>query len=140
MPSIQVDLPLTADEATRQAFAERVGRIYAEIMQVGMDLLTVSVHALGPGAVWRCHESGPPTPSGLIMCDIRRGRPVQTRARLAQALIDACEEAFALDALWLKVEFTQHDGDEMYHPHLGGFNTDWTGDERSSNSAAYDVG
>jgi hypothetical protein len=30
----------------------------------------------------------------------------------------------------VKVEFTQHSGDEMYHPHLGGFNDDWTGDER----------
>lgn len=140
MPSIQVDLPLTADVATRQAFAERVGRIYAEIMQVGRDLLTVSVHALGPGAVWRCHESGPATPSGLIMCDIRSGRPVETRVRLSQALIDACVETFALDALWLKVEFTQHAGDEMYHPHLGGFNTDWTGDERTAGPAARDVG
>ena len=82
MPSIQVDLPLTADEATKRAFAKRIGRIYGEIMQVGMDLLTVSVHALGNGAVWRCHESGPPTPSGLIMCDIRAGRPTETDRRV----------------------------------------------------------
>jgi len=129
MPSIQVDLPLTVDEAAKRALAQRIGQLYGEIMQVGMDLLTVSVHALGPGAVWRCHESGPPTPSGLIMCDIRKGRPVGTRARLAQALIDVCVETFALDALWLKVEFTQHDGDEMYHPQLGGFNRDWDGAE-----------
>jgi hypothetical protein len=132
MPSIQVDLPLTADEATKRAFAERIGRIYGDIMQVGMDLLTVSVHALGSGGVWRCHESGPPTPSGLIMCDIRAGRPTETRARLAQALIDACVETFGLDALWMKVEFTQHDGSEMYHPHLGGFNKNWSGDERQA--------
>jgi phenylpyruvate tautomerase PptA (4-oxalocrotonate tautomerase family) len=130
MPSIQVDLPLVADEDTKRAFAHRIGLIYGEIMQVGRDLLTVSVHDLGPGGVWRCHESGPPTPSALIMCDIRRGRPAETRARLAQSLIDACVETFELDALWLKVEFTQHDGDDMYHPHLGGFNRDWNGDER----------
>jgi phenylpyruvate tautomerase PptA (4-oxalocrotonate tautomerase family) len=131
MPSIQIDLPLSVDEATKQGLAQRIGRIYSEIMQIGMDLLTVSVHDLGVGGVWRCHESGQPTPSGLIMCDIRRGRPHETRARLAQALIDACVETFNLDALWMKVEFTQHDGDEMYHPHLGGFNTDWTGNERA---------
>ncbi|TDD13313.1 tautomerase [Kribbella turkmenica] len=132
MPSIQVDLPVTADEATKQAFAERIGAVYAGIMQVHRDLLTVSIHDLGRGGVWRCHESGPPTPSALIMCDIRKGRPAEVRARLAQSLIDACVETFALDALWLKVEFTQHDGDDMYHPHLGGFNTDWTADERST--------
>jgi hypothetical protein len=132
MPSIQVDLPVTADEATKRAFAHRIGLVYGEIMQVHQDLLTVSIHDLGSGGVWRCHESGPPTASGLIMCDIRKGRPTDVRARLAQSLIDACVETFQLDALWLKVEFTQHDGDDMYHPHLGGFNTDWHGDERSA--------
>ena len=30
-----------------------------------------------------------------------------------------------LDPDRIKVEFTQHSGDEMYHPHLGGFNADW---------------
>jgi phenylpyruvate tautomerase PptA (4-oxalocrotonate tautomerase family) len=131
MPSIQIDLPLTIDAPTKQALAQRVGVIYAEIMQVGMDLLTVSVHDLGEGGVWRCHQSGPPTPSGLIMCDIRKGRANEVRAELARALIDTCVEMFALNALWLKVEFTQHDGDDMYHPHLGGFNTNWRGDERA---------
>jgi len=130
MPSIQIDLPLTIDAPTKQALAQRVGVSYAEIMQVGMDLLTVSVHDLGEGGVWRCHQSGPPTPSGLIMCDIRKGRTNEVRAKLAQSLIDICVEMFALNAVWLKVEFTQHDGDDMYHPHLGGFNTDWRGDER----------
>jgi len=130
MPSIQVDLPVTADEDTKQAFAHRIGLVYGEIMQVHRDLLTVSIHDLGGGGVWRCHESGPPTPSALIMCDIRKGRPTDVRAKLAQSLIDACVETFQLDALWVKVEFTQHDGDDMYHPHLGGFNTNWQGEER----------
>lgn len=130
MPSIQIDLPITIDLATKQALAHRVGTIYGTTMQVGMDLLTVSVHDLGEGGVWRCHESGPPTPSALIMCDIRAGRPGETRAQLAQSLIDLCVEMFDLDQLWMKVEFTQHAGNEMYHPHLNGFNTDWKGDER----------
>jgi phenylpyruvate tautomerase PptA (4-oxalocrotonate tautomerase family) len=137
MPSIQIDLPLTASLAQKQRLAHRIGLAYGEIMQVGMDLLTVSVHDVGEGGVWRCHQSGDPTPSGLIMCDIRRGRDAETRAELAQALIDVVIDEFELDALWLKVEFTQHAGDEMYHPHLGGFNVDWTGDERVAGTAAH---
>jgi len=136
VPSIQIDLPLTIPAAAKQDLAQRVGEIYADIMRVGMDLLTVSVHDLGEGGVWRCHEDTPPTPSALIMCDIRSGRPAETRARLAQSLIDACAEMFTLDKVWAKVEFTQHPGDEMYHPHLSGFNTDWTGDERVTGSSA----
>jgi phenylpyruvate tautomerase PptA (4-oxalocrotonate tautomerase family) len=131
MPSIQIDLPLEASVAEKRDLARRFGLIYAELMEVNADLLTVSVHALGPGAVWRCHEEAEPTPSALIMCDIRGGRPVETRGSLAQALIDACVDAFGLDRVWIKVEFTQHTGDEMYHPHLHGFNQDWSGPERA---------
>jgi hypothetical protein len=134
MPSIQIDLPLTVDAARKQELSRRIGSQYAEIMQVDADLLTVSVHDLGPGGVWRCHESGPPTPSALIMCDIRSGRPIELRARLAQSLVDTCANMFDLDSLWIKVEFTQHSGDDMFHPHLGGFNTDWRGDERTGDS------
>ncbi|GAA2274481.1 hypothetical protein GCM10010149_15970 [Nonomuraea roseoviolacea subsp. roseoviolacea] len=130
MPSIQIDLPLDLPASSKQELAARFGQIYAERMAVNADLLTVSIHDLGHGGVWRCHEDGAPTPSALIMCDIRSGRPRETRAALAQALIDTCVDLFELDRLWIKVEFTQHTGDEMYHPHLGGFNKDWTGDER----------
>ncbi len=136
MPSIQIDLPLTVTPPTKQALAQRVGSIYAQIMQVGMDILTISVHDLGEGSVWRCRASGPPTPSSLIMCDIREGRPVETRAKLAQSLIDVCVEMFDLDPLWVKVEFTQHASEDMYHPHLGGFNSDWRGDETEQTGPA----
>jgi phenylpyruvate tautomerase PptA (4-oxalocrotonate tautomerase family) len=130
MPSIQVDLPLTAATSEKQELARRFGRIYADIMQVNADLLTVSIHDVGDGGVWRCHEGQDPTPSALIMCDIRRGRSIETRASLAAELIRTCVDLFALDGAWLKVEFTQHAGDEMYHPHLGGFNREWEGDVR----------
>jgi hypothetical protein len=84
MPSIQIDLPLIVEPDVKRDLARKVGNIYAKTMQVHADLLTVSIHDLGDGGVWRCHEEGDPTPSALIMCDIRRGRPVETRASLAK--------------------------------------------------------
>jgi phenylpyruvate tautomerase PptA (4-oxalocrotonate tautomerase family) len=131
MPSIQIDLPLDVDPDVKRDLARNVGAIYATTMEVNADLLTVSIHDLGHGGVWRCHEDGDPTPSALIMCDIRHGRPVPTRAVLAQQLIDLRVETFDLGRTWLKVEFTQHAGDEMYHPHLHGFNKDWDVNERA---------
>jgi phenylpyruvate tautomerase PptA (4-oxalocrotonate tautomerase family) len=132
VPSIQIDLPLVTTAEVKRDLAQQIGAVYAQIMQVGKDLLTVSVHDLGVGGIWRCHESGPPTPSALIMCDIRAGRPADVRAELARALIEVCTKTFDLDGTWVKVEFTQHTGDEMYHPHLGGWNRDWSGDERTA--------
>lgn len=130
MPSIQIDLPLNVTPDVKRELAQRIGACYATTMQINADLLTVSIHDLGRGGVWRCHDNSDPTPSALVMCDIRSGRTVETRAVLAQRIIDLLVDTFELSRTWLKVEFTQHSGDEMYHPHLKGFNNDWCGDER----------
>lgn len=124
MPSLQFDLPVHLDVDAKRTLARRVGALYAEVMEVRADLVSVSVHDLGPGGVWRCTD-GEPEPAALVMCDVRAGRPPETRARLAVGIVDLCVELCGLVAERVKVEFTQHSGDEMFHPHLGGFNQDW---------------
>ncbi len=56
---------------------------------------------------------------------IRHGRPAEQRADLAKALVEACVEILGLRLDQLNVELTQHSGDEMYHPMLGGLSADW---------------
>jgi len=124
MPSLQLDVAETYDPATKHALARSLGAIYADVMGAEPDIVTVVVRDLGAGGVWRC-IAGEPVPAALLMCDVRRGRPAATRAKLCRRLADACEEVAGLDPALLKIEFTQHDGDEMWHPHLGGFNRDW---------------
>ena len=41
-------------------------------------------------------------------------------------MLVVCEEVLGIEPTTLKIEFTQHAGDEMFHPHLGGFNSEWT--------------
>ena len=137
MPSLQVALPMTLDTAAKQRLARRMGEDYAEIMGVQPDIITVSIHDLGAGGVWRC-QKGDPVPAALVMCDVRQGRSAKTRATLARRLIDICIDDLGLAPNFVKVEFTQHSADEMYHPHLGGFNHEWTGDETGPNSKQYD--
>jgi phenylpyruvate tautomerase PptA (4-oxalocrotonate tautomerase family) len=124
MPSLQLDVAETYDLPTRRALAARLGAVYAEVMDTRPEIVTVVVRDLGPGGVWRC-TADDPVPAALLMCDVRRGRPVEVRAELCRRLVDACREVAGLDPGLLKIEFTQHDGDEMWHPHLGGFNRDW---------------
>ena len=124
MPSLQFDLPLRLDVETKKDLARRVGALYAEVMQVRPDLVSVSVHDLGTGGVWRCTD-GEPEPAALVMCDVRAGRATEIRAALARRIVDVCVEVCGLEERLVKVEFTQHAGDEMFHPHLGGFNQDW---------------
>lgn len=122
MPYLQLDVNDHYPTAPKQLLAKRRGDIYAAIMQAEVKRITVAIRELGEGAVWRCGD-GDPVPAALLMCDIRRGRDVETRAALAEALIACCMEVLGLEMV--NVEFTQHAGDEMYHPLLGGWSGEW---------------
>jgi phenylpyruvate tautomerase PptA (4-oxalocrotonate tautomerase family) len=116
VPSLQLDVPALPDTGTQRALAGRLTAIYAEVMDAPPEIVTVVIRAAG---VWRDGA-----PSALLMCDVRQGRPAEQRGELARRLTAACEAVLGLD--YVKVEFTQHAGDEMWHPHLGGFNQDWS--------------
>jgi len=84
----------------------------------------VAFRELGDGSVWSCGHREP-EPYAILTCDIRRGRPPEQRAELAQALIDSCVESLGLRADRMAVEFTQHSGDEMYRGGRG-LGIEWT--------------
>jgi phenylpyruvate tautomerase PptA (4-oxalocrotonate tautomerase family) len=119
MPYLQLDTPFSCSIEDKQRLAKRLGEIYSQTMNSNINRLTVAIRELGPGSVWRCGE-GDPRPAALLMCDIRRGRTAELRAKLARRLIDACIEIVRLREDNLNLEFTQHAGDEMYHTLYGG--------------------
>lgn len=125
MPYLQLDTPFSYPAATKQRLAKRMGEIYAAEMQADVNRVSIAIRELGEGGLWRCGE-GEPRPASLLMCDIRRGRPPEQRAELARQLIAACTDILGLAERDLNIEFTQHSGDEMYHPLMGGLSQDWS--------------
>jgi hypothetical protein len=73
--------------------------------------------------------------SPRVCCEIGRGLRPEQRARLGEALMNACVEALGLDPVLLNVEFTQRSGDEIYGRILvdgvltGGLAKDWSPSE-----------
>ena len=130
MPYLQLDVNDHDAPALKQRLAERMCRTYAEMMSVDIRRISVAIRELGEGGVWRMPDPAcEPVPVALMMLDIRQGRPPELRMALAQALCAHCIELLGLREDRLNVEFTQHAGDEMYHPTLGGFSPDWSPDE-----------
>lgn len=129
MPYLQLDVTEHYPTATKQLLAKRLGDIFASLMQANVNRITITIRELGQGAVWRCSD-GDPRPAALLMCDIRKGRSKELRETLAKALVAACMEILGLRIDQLNVEFTQHAGDEMYHPMLGGLSDDWAPGEK----------
>lgn len=128
MPYLQLDTPFSYSVADKRRLAKRLGEIYSQIMNSNINRVTVAIRELGEGSVWRCGEADP-RPAALLMCDIRRGRTAEHRARLARELINACIEIVGLREENLNLEFTQHAGDEMYHTLYGGLSDDWNPDQ-----------
>jgi len=126
MPYLQLDVNDHYPAALKQRLAERMCRTYAEMMSVDIRRISVAVRELGEGGVWRMPDpEGEPVPVALMMLDIRHGRPPELRMQLAKTLCAHCIDLLGLREDRLNVEFTQHTGDEMYHPTLGGFSPDW---------------
>lgn len=137
MPYLQLDTPFSHTTAQKRVLAKRLGEIYSVKMSSNINRLTVAIRELGEGGMWRCGD-GPndPCPAAILMCDVRRGRSATLRGELAAELIKACQEILGLSDDNLNLEFTQHDGDEMYHTLYGGLSDDWKEGEPDKLGAA----
>lgn len=128
MPYLQLDVCDAYPADVKRQLAKRFGEIFADIMQTTPKMVTVAIREIGEGGIWRCGE-GDPEPAAVLMCDVRRGRPADQRARLADALVGECAKLLNLNPDHLAVDFTQHAGDEMYKAEQGGLGRDWSSDE-----------
>jgi 5-carboxymethyl-2-hydroxymuconate isomerase len=101
------------------------------MMSADIRRISVAIRELGEGSVWRVTDlGGEPVPVAVLMMDIRRGRSAEQRMDVARALCAHCIELLGLREDRLNVEFTQHAGDEMFHPALGGYSPEWSHDEQ----------
>ena len=126
MPYLQLDVTSSYSLSDKKRLAAAMSETYARMMSVDIRRISVAIRELGEGGVWRIPEvGGEPTPVAMLMLDIRRGRPADLRMEVAKALCGHCIDILGLREDRLNVEFTQHDGDEMYHPTLGGYSPDW---------------
>lgn len=127
MPYLQLDVNGHYSTADKRRLAASMSETYARMMSVDIRRISVAVRELGDGSLWRIAAEGEaPTAVSVMMLDIRKGRSAELRMAVAQALCAHCVEILGLREDRLNVEFTQHDGDEMYHPALGGYSPDWT--------------
>lgn len=131
MPYLQLDVNDHYPIEVKQRLAGKLSATYAGMMSVDVRRISIAIRELGAGSVWR-NIDGQPAPVSMLMCDIRRGRPAALRLELARALCHDCVEILGLSEEHLNVEFTQHAGDEMYHPALGGFSPEWSAGENDT--------
>lgn len=125
MPYLQLDVNGRYPVEDKKRLAAKLCETYANLMSVDIRRISIAIRECGEGSVWRTVD-GVPEPVSVLMCDIRRGRTADLRMEVAKALCRDCIELLGLREDRLNVEFTQHAGDEMYHPTLGGYSPEWS--------------
>jgi phenylpyruvate tautomerase PptA (4-oxalocrotonate tautomerase family) len=125
MPYLQLDVNGRHPVADKKRLAKQLSETYAHLMSVDIRRISIAIREVGEGGVWRMVD-GDPAEVSVLMCDIRRGRSAELRLEVAKALCRDCIDILGLREDRLNVEFTQHSGDEMYHPTLGGYSPEWT--------------
>jgi phenylpyruvate tautomerase PptA (4-oxalocrotonate tautomerase family) len=128
MPYLQLDVNGRYSVEAKKSLAKAMSETYASMMSVDIRRISIAIRELGDGSVWRTVD-GEPVPVSVLMCDIRRGRTPELRMDVAKALCRHCIDILDLREDRLNVEFTQHSGDEMYHPTLGGYSPEWSESE-----------
>ncbi|MFZ6648839.1 tautomerase family protein [Undibacterium sp. TJN25] len=131
MPYLQLDVNDHYPPEQKQRLAKQLCVTYAEMMSVDIRRISIAIREVGEGGVWRIVDEDP-VPVAVLMCDIRRGRTPELRMEVAKALCQIITDILGIQWDRLNVEFTQHSGDEMYHPTLGGFSPEWSADEASA--------
>ena len=124
MPYLHLDLPLAVAPSDRGRIAGRLARLYAGVMETDPQRVTVAFRELGENGVVRTTAAGELETVVVVNCDIRRGRPAEQRARLAEAVAGLLEEELGWPPARTVVEFTQHPGDEVWR--ASGLASDWT--------------
>ncbi|RQO54848.1 tautomerase [Variovorax sp. KBW07] len=125
MPYLQLDVNGPHPVADKKRLAKQLSETYARMMSVDIRRISIAIREVGEGGVWRMVD-GEPVEVSVLMCDIRRGRSAELRLDVAKALCRDCIDILGLREDRLNVEFTQHSGDEMYHPTLGGYSPEWS--------------
>ncbi|MFZ6640157.1 tautomerase family protein [Undibacterium sp. TC4M20W] len=128
MPYLQLDVNDSYPADLKKTLARQMATTYARLMTVDIRRISIAIRELGEGGVWRMID-GEPVAVAVLMCDIRKGRTPELRMEVAKALCADCIAILGLREDRLNVEFTQHTGDEMYHPTLGGFSPEWSENE-----------
>ena len=126
MPYLQLDLPGHYSAETKREGATRLCRLYADVMQTQSWRPNVGIRELGPDNLFRLGSDGP-EPVTMVLVEIRRGRPLDDRLKLAHGIVDICTEVFGVERRRVMIEFTVHTGDEIYRD--GAWVGDWTAAE-----------
>jgi phenylpyruvate tautomerase PptA (4-oxalocrotonate tautomerase family) len=126
MPYMHVDLPGKFPKKQKRELAERLCKIYADVMKTQSWRPNVGLAELGEDNLFHLGEDGL-EPITMVLIEFRRGRPAEWRLELGNRIVDACVEVLGVPRNTVLVEYTQHTADEILRD--GKWTSEWSVEE-----------
>ena len=114
MPHLQFEVNRTITDSEKISFAAKVRELFAEIMQTGIDHISISIrefstHNLSIGRVKEPEEG-----IALVNADIREGRTLQQRRDLALGFMKLLNESLNIPTTHIYITLTEHKGEDFH--------------------------
>ena len=123
MPYLHLDLPGQFQSDVKRNLAEKLCRLYAEVMETQIWRPNVGIAELGADNLFHLGPDGL-EPITMVMVEFRRGRSAEQRLELARRIVASCVDTLGVARRTVLIEFTPHLGKEIYRD--GEWAADWT--------------
>ncbi len=125
MPHLQFELNKPLKDSDKRAFAEQVRLLFSRVMDTGTDHISISLrefptHNLSLGRV-----KEPEKGIALVNADIREGRSLEQRRKLALGFMDLLLHHWGIPKEHVYVTLTEHKGEDFHleERYLAGWQT-----------------
>jgi len=114
MPHLQFEINRNVTDANKATLADRVRKLFAEVMGTGTDHISISIHECGTHDLSIGRVKDPQRGVALINADLRRGRTLDQRRSLATGFIDLLHELLKIPPEHVYITFTEHPGEDFH--------------------------
>lgn len=114
MPHLQFEINKSLQDSEKQGFADKVRKLFAEVMDTGTDHICVTireygVHNLSIGRVKDPHQG-----IAVVNADIREGRTLQQRRELTLGFMALLHVSWGVPKEQMYVTLTEHKGEDFH--------------------------
>lgn len=113
MPHLQFELNFRVADNEKRSFADRITRLFADIMDTGTDHTAVTIRCFATHDLSFGHATAADDGIAFVNADIRDGRTTEQKRRLSLACIDELGQRFGVPGQNVYVVLTEHPGEHF---------------------------
>ncbi len=114
MPHLQFEINREITDAEKNTFSEQVRNLFSDVMDTGSDHISISIREFGTYNLSIGRVKEPEKGVALVNADIRNGRSIEQRRKLALGFIALLNKLMHIPEEHIYVTLTEHKGEDFH--------------------------